>query len=232
MSNPQCDRYRLVLALASTRRIFVQKAQGASHLPRISIPRWTRAGEQVQKAIEQNWGFKAIVIDFLGDNPGRDGIIIAELQGGDPPAPAQRKARRATRHAPHGCIRLERPRVKAVPVRKQAPGSLSQRRQQLRWSCQRPAVGPWILAHGFRYGVGEMNGLFAFQVPHQDLIGFRWRCGRLSSKQRQQLLSRHLRAPHRSALRSDGPAEGVAHGGPSILRAGESCGCNLRERGR
>lgn len=31
-------------------------------------------------AIEREWGFKAVIVDFLGDKPGLDGVVIAELQ--------------------------------------------------------------------------------------------------------------------------------------------------------
>ena len=89
MSNPQYDHYRLVLVPASTRRIFVEDSQRSTDLPRIRIPRWTRAAEQVQTAIEERWRLKAVVIDFLGNGPGRDGIVVAELRGGNrmPPLP-------------------------------------------------------------------------------------------------------------------------------------------------
>ena len=80
MRNPQYDRYRLVLVKSSTRRIFAEQSRRAFRLPRISIPRWTRAAEQVQAAIEETWGFKVVVIDFLGDSPGHDSIVIAELR--------------------------------------------------------------------------------------------------------------------------------------------------------
>ena len=80
MSNPQCDHYRLVLASSSARRIFAEQSKPSVHLPRISIPRWTRAAEQVQALVDAKWGWKAVVIDFLGDSPGRDSIVIAELR--------------------------------------------------------------------------------------------------------------------------------------------------------
>jgi hypothetical protein len=80
MSNPQCDHYLLVLASSSARRIFAEQSKRSVRLPRISIPRWTRAAEQVQAVLEAKWGLKAVVIDFLGDSPGRDSIIIAELR--------------------------------------------------------------------------------------------------------------------------------------------------------
>jgi hypothetical protein len=82
-SNPQFDRFRLVLVAPSTRHIFAEKSQRALHLPRISIPRWTRAAEQVQAAIERKWEFKAIVLDVLADCPGGEDMVIAELRNGD-----------------------------------------------------------------------------------------------------------------------------------------------------
>jgi hypothetical protein len=63
--------------------ILVEKTGCELHLPRLSIPRWTRAAEQVQTAIEAMWGFKVIVTDFLRDRPGRDSIVLVELRRGD-----------------------------------------------------------------------------------------------------------------------------------------------------
>lgn len=83
ISNPQCDRYRLVLAPSSAQRIFAERIQNALRLPRISIPRWTRAAEQVQAVIEEKWGFKVVVLDFLERKPGHDGIVLAEQRGQD-----------------------------------------------------------------------------------------------------------------------------------------------------
>ena len=80
MSNPQCDHYRLVLASSSARRVFAEQSKRSVRLPRISIPRGTRAAEQIQAVLEAKWGWKAVVIDFLGDSPGRDSIVIAELR--------------------------------------------------------------------------------------------------------------------------------------------------------
>ena len=83
MSNPQFDRYRLVLVQPSTRCIFVERSQQALHLPQISIPRWTRTAEQIQAAVDRKWGFKAIVLDFLGNGSRYEGMVIAELRGED-----------------------------------------------------------------------------------------------------------------------------------------------------
>ncbi len=83
MSNPHFDRYRLVLVAPSARRLFIEQSQGGMRLPRISIPRWTRAAEQIQAAIELRWRFKVAVIDFLDYKSRVEGIVIAELRGGD-----------------------------------------------------------------------------------------------------------------------------------------------------
>ena len=83
MSDPHFDRYRLVLVAPSTRRLFVEQSQGGMRLPRISIPRWTRAAEQIQTAIELRWGFKITVIDFFDYKSRVEGMVIAELRGGD-----------------------------------------------------------------------------------------------------------------------------------------------------
>jgi hypothetical protein len=82
IDNPLYDRYRLVLLSSSTSLVFAERVGHKFCLPRLSIPRWTRAAEQVQKAIEGTWGIKGIVLDFLGEEPGGDGIVIVELKDG------------------------------------------------------------------------------------------------------------------------------------------------------
>jgi hypothetical protein len=81
VSNPLDDCYRLVLVPPSALRIFAVRTHDALRLPRISIPRWTRAAEQVQAAIEETFGFRVIVLDFLCDRPGYEDVMIAELRG-------------------------------------------------------------------------------------------------------------------------------------------------------
>lgn len=80
MSNPHCDRYRLMLVEPSTRSVFVEQSQCGVRLPRISIPRWTRAAAQIQAAIEQKWGFNVAIVDLLDYKSRVEGIVIAELR--------------------------------------------------------------------------------------------------------------------------------------------------------
>lgn len=60
--------------------MFTERRRLRWKLPRILVPRWSRAAEQIQAVIEQQWKFKAIVIDFLEEEPGREPIAIAELR--------------------------------------------------------------------------------------------------------------------------------------------------------
>jgi hypothetical protein len=97
MPNPQFDRYRLMLASPLTRRVFAEEVALAPRLPRVSIQRWTRAAEQIQAAIEQRWGFKIIVLDFLENKSGRERLAIAELRSHD---------RGPSPHRSHSWVRL------------------------------------------------------------------------------------------------------------------------------
>lgn len=74
------DCFRLVLVDPVTRQIFAERYRLVWKLPRISIPRWSRPAEQLQSVIAQQWGFKAVVIDLLEEEPGREPIAIAELR--------------------------------------------------------------------------------------------------------------------------------------------------------
>ena len=83
LPNPQFDRYRLMLASPLTRRVFAEQVALAPRLLRVSIQRWTRAAEQIQAVVEQRWGFKIIVLDFLESKSSRDRLAIAELRSHD-----------------------------------------------------------------------------------------------------------------------------------------------------
>lgn len=67
-----------MLVRPATQQILAAKSGSSLHLPRISIPRWTRAAEQVQAIVKQKWGLKSIVIDSLTDVRGPGSLVIAE----------------------------------------------------------------------------------------------------------------------------------------------------------
>ena len=80
--NPLSHSYRLILAEPKTRRVFAERCQLRWRPPQISIPRWSRAADEIQALIEQRWGFEAVVLDLLEEEPGREAIAIAEFRGG------------------------------------------------------------------------------------------------------------------------------------------------------
>lgn len=58
--------------------MLLEREAGRLILPRIPVPRWTRAAQKVTSQIRQRWNLRAWVIDFLGDHPGRENLAIAE----------------------------------------------------------------------------------------------------------------------------------------------------------
>lgn len=75
---PQSDAYRLILVCRKTRRILLQRWGTRLCLPRIFVPRWTRAAYQIQRLIRKHWTIDAITLDFLGERPGGDTIVLME----------------------------------------------------------------------------------------------------------------------------------------------------------
>jgi hypothetical protein len=61
-----------------TKHVFVEKVRQGFVLPRISVPRWTRVAERATEAIEETWGFKAIILDHLGNRAGNVPLVVAE----------------------------------------------------------------------------------------------------------------------------------------------------------
>src|ERR1700722_1553467 len=77
-SSPQFDRYRLVLVSPTTRRVFVEKVRQGFVVPRLSFPRWTRVAEKATGAIDERWGYKSIVLDYLGHRSAAAPIVVAQ----------------------------------------------------------------------------------------------------------------------------------------------------------
>jgi hypothetical protein len=77
--NPKFDCYRLVLISGTTRLILFEVTQTGAELPRVFVPRWTRTTEQIQDIAKERWGLKILVMDLLGDEPGGDGVVVAEV---------------------------------------------------------------------------------------------------------------------------------------------------------
>lgn len=59
------NEYRIVLAQSRSNAIWAKRNDNTPSLPRISIPRWTRQVEELQRAVEETWHLNAIVLDVL-----------------------------------------------------------------------------------------------------------------------------------------------------------------------
>lgn len=78
LPHPEFDHYRLALISPSSRYILLERDAGRLVLPQVPVPRWTRPAQKVASLIRERWGFRVWVLDFLGDNPGRENLVIAE----------------------------------------------------------------------------------------------------------------------------------------------------------
>jgi hypothetical protein len=59
------DQYRVVLVLPWLKMVLAERHGEALWLPRIDVPPWTRAAEQLTSVLLTNWNVRSIVIDFL-----------------------------------------------------------------------------------------------------------------------------------------------------------------------
>ena len=90
--HPQFDHYRLVLIEPRGRSIMLDESSEGL-LPRVLIPRWTRAVRRITAQIRERWNIGAVVLDFL-EGKSRDGnVVIAQSING--PWDSKAKA--------HGC---------------------------------------------------------------------------------------------------------------------------------
>jgi hypothetical protein len=78
IASPEFDCYRLVLISGTTKLILLDATQVGADLPRVFVPRWTRTTEQIQTIAKERWGLSVLVAEFLGDEPGGDGVVVAE----------------------------------------------------------------------------------------------------------------------------------------------------------
>src|SRR5258708_16866539 len=62
------DDYRVALILSQERKILAVQIGGILTLPRVSIPAWTRAAEELTSIIAERWLLKSVVIDCLADS--------------------------------------------------------------------------------------------------------------------------------------------------------------------
>jgi len=75
----EVDEYRLVLVGLGSNRTWTDLNGLAARLPRVAIPRWTRPAEQLQRAIEDTWRTRAIVLDFYSGGENHAPSAIAEI---------------------------------------------------------------------------------------------------------------------------------------------------------
>jgi hypothetical protein len=77
--------YRLVLVRFGSQAIWVDRANGALRLPRVTIPRWTRAAEQLQQVIEASWHLRTIVLEFLPSKMDSAPCAVVEITSSETP---------------------------------------------------------------------------------------------------------------------------------------------------
>lgn len=78
-NNQEPVEYRLALVDSSSGMLMGTTDTGGSHLPIVSIPRFTRAAEEINDAIYREWQFKTIVLSFLRATDGKPACAVAEV---------------------------------------------------------------------------------------------------------------------------------------------------------
>jgi len=77
------EQYRVLLMLPKCKMALVENDGRSVRLPRISIPRWARIGEQLAEAVRTKWGVRSIVIDFLPKPPELPKCAVMEIRSHD-----------------------------------------------------------------------------------------------------------------------------------------------------
>lgn len=96
--SPYEDSYRLALVAPETRRILTYRCKGIEQqhglvdelypsLPRISVPRWSRAVAHIQSQIRERWNVRAALLDIAEAPAAGELIAIAEMLNPPPQSP-------------------------------------------------------------------------------------------------------------------------------------------------
>lgn len=72
--------YRLAFLLPQTRQLLAIKGRREAELPRIGIPKWSRAAEQLTGLILKKWNIKTTVLDLIESDSGASPCAILEVR--------------------------------------------------------------------------------------------------------------------------------------------------------
>src|SRR5260370_29599446 len=71
--------YRLVLVLPDSGGVLARYDGTSYRLPHVSIPKWARPAEHLQKAIHAAWGLHVIILDFPLSPEGSPLCVVAQV---------------------------------------------------------------------------------------------------------------------------------------------------------
>lgn len=79
IANAQQIEYRVIQVLPESRMVLAVSAVDGYRLPCIGIPPWTRAAEQLQKAIGAKWNLHGLVLQIIGASQGFPRCAVIEI---------------------------------------------------------------------------------------------------------------------------------------------------------
>jgi hypothetical protein len=59
------EQFRILLVLPWSLQVLAEKRGPIRGLPRINIPKWTRTAQRLREGIQEKWGIRSFIIDFL-----------------------------------------------------------------------------------------------------------------------------------------------------------------------
>ena len=75
--------FRIVFVVPWSKMVLAELRDRIHQLPRIRVPRWTRAAESIAEALEVKWAVRAIAIDFLTGPDALPDCAVMEVRSRD-----------------------------------------------------------------------------------------------------------------------------------------------------
>jgi len=77
------EQFRVLLVLPWSQQVLTEKRGRTRGLPRINIPKWTRSAQRLREEIQEKWGIRSFIVDFLSPLEELPRCTVVEVRSRD-----------------------------------------------------------------------------------------------------------------------------------------------------